>query len=450
MNTRVADGPQSRGQQVKWILGGSIGNFIEWYDWIIFALLAPAFAGYIFPSDSEATSVMLTYLTFAAGFLVRPLSAVVLSPYGDQYGRRKLLSLTIVLMGAGSLIIALTPAHDSIGVLAPVLVVTARVIQGIATGAEFQAGSTYVVEQAPPRHRGLAGSIIYSGTAVAKIAGTGIAALSASLAPGVLPEAWAWRVPFLLGAVFSLYALYVRFRTPESPEFEAAKETNSLVDKPLRALFASHKGSMLRVFLLVALECPFTIWTTFLPTYMHLTGDMPLDEALLGGTLSLVVFFFALPLAGALSDRIGRKPLLLVTAVGFLLYTYPALRLLDGASFGTFVLIDSVGCVLLAATCGPLPTVLSELFPTEFRMSGIGLPYAAGVAVFGGTAPLIATAFIDAGHTLWVGFYVTFVALLMVVNVATIRETGHTRKAAQDAVPPAPAPEQSAARRVPS
>ncbi|MEV0598459.1 MFS transporter [Streptomyces sp. NPDC050315] len=439
MGNRVVRGPQSRRQQLKWILGGSIGNFIEWYDWIIFALLAPAFAGYIFPSSSEATSVLLTYLTFAAGFLVRPLSAVILSPYGDRHGRRKLLSLTIVLMGAGSLIIALTPAHSTIGVFAPALVVTARIIQGIATGAEFQAGSTYVVEQASPRHRGLAGSIIYSGTAVAKIAGTGIAALSASLAPSVLPEAWAWRVPFLLGAVFSLYALYIRFKTPESPEFEAAKEADSLVDKPLRALFRSHKGSMLRVFLLVALECPFTIWTTFLPTYMHLANGTPLDEALLGGTLSLVVFFFALPLAGALSDRIGRKPLLLVTALGFLFFTYPSLRILDGASFGTFVLIDSIGCVLLAATCGPLPTVLSELFPTEFRMSGIGLPYAAGVATFGGTAPLIATAFIDAGHTLWVAFYVTAVALIMVINVATIRETRPAPPTDKDTESPVPA-----------
>lgn len=410
-------------QKVKWIFGGSIGNFVEWYDWIIFALLAPAFAPYIFPANSETTSLLLTYITFAAGFLVRPLSAVILSPFGDRFGRRQLLALTIILMGVGSLMIGVTPSHEHIGIFAPILVVGARLIQGIATGAEFQAASTYVVEQSSPNHRGLAASIIYSGTAVAKIAGTTIAALATALAPAILPEEHAWRIPFILGALFATYGIYIRFRTPESPEFETAKQQNALVKKPMREMLKSHKASAARVFFLVAMECPFTIWTTFLPTYVSLKTDMPLSEALFAGMIGLVAFLVALPIAGRLSDIIGRKPLMMVTAFGFLLFAYPAFQLLNDASFGMVVLIASIGNILLAGTCGPLPAVLCELFPTSFRMSGIGVPYAAGVALFGGTAPLVATALIGQGHPEWVAFYVMIVAVIMIANVTTIRET---------------------------
>ena len=360
---------------IKPLLSGSFGNLIEWYDWGIFAVLATVFSSQIFASESDSAALLSTLTTFAIGFAARPLGAIFLSPLGDRIGRKRLLATTVILMGTGSLLIGLTPTYGTIGVLSPILFVTARVAQGVSAGAEFQTGSGYVVEHAPPEKRGLYGSSML----VSSILGTLLATATGALLTGVLSEealnAWGWRVPFVFGALLGAFGLVLRTRAPETPAFEAVAAQNKVNRTPLRTVFTQHKIAMLRLFAIAAYTAPYYLWTVYLPTYTHVAAGLPLSQTFLGGIIALSIMLVALPFIGALSDRIGRKPILLVTPIGMLLFSYPALRLLQHADFTTFLIIDIIGCLIIAFTSSTMSAAFCELFPAAVRTTGIGVPY---------------------------------------------------------------------------
>jgi MHS family alpha-ketoglutarate permease-like MFS transporter len=405
------------------ILGGAVGNLIEWYDWTIYGLLAVVFAGQIVPAQNPVTSLIGVLLAYAVGFLMRPVGSIVLSPMADKYGRRRMLSLCVMLMGAGSLIVAVTPPFAAVGIAAPIMLLVARMLQGFSTGGEFQGSSVFLVEHAPAQNRAFVSSAQMVSIGAAILLATATAALVTGLIPQPALARWGWRIPFFLGALGAVYGLYIRWRLPETPSFRHVEARGEIVRRPLIEAARAYPRETLYVFVIQAGTVQFYLWTVFLPSYAALSGGLPIGLGLLGGTIAMAVYTLAIPVFAAVSDRVGRKPLLYVAVGGFLVLAYPLFALLRGADFATFLFVDIVGILLIACSNSVLAPVLCELFPTRVRTTGIGLPYALCSAIFGGTAPLIATALLRAKLDWAIALYVMAICLVSLLVFRVMPET---------------------------
>ncbi|MEI2387399.1 MFS transporter [Breoghania sp. JC706] len=406
------------------ILGGSIGHFIEWYDWAIYGLLAGVFSQQMFPAHDRLTSLIATYSAFAIGFAGRPIGAFVLSPMADKYGRRTMLSATIIMTCIGSLIIALCPDYATIGIAAPIVIVAARLLQGFSAGGEFQIAVTFLNEHAPARNRALAASPQMVAIGLAILVGAGVASLVSSVFPADLLESWGWRLPFLAGGAFALYGLYLRRNVPETEAFrKAAVKTARLRD--IVASLARYPREAVIVFVIQMNSVQYYIWLIFLPTYAHLAGGLDRADGYAGNIVALIVYCVAVPLFAYLSDRIGRRPFLIASALCFLVFSYPLLSLLTGApDFATYVFVAVVGALFISLNNAVLGTTFSELFPTEVRASGIGIPYAICAALFGGTAPLVATWLQGLGGAAFISAYIAAIcAISLLVHLFLTPET---------------------------
>lgn len=406
------------------VAAGAAGHFIEWYDWTIYGLMSATFAPLMFPTADPVVALLAAYGTFAAGFLMRPVGSFVLSPFADRYGRKSVLALTIVLAGIGSLIIALTPTYDQVGILAPVLLLGARLLQGFATGGEYQTAAAFLNEHAPREKRAFAASSQMVSTGLAILFAMGVAALTTKVfAPEIL-NSWGWRVPFLLGAVLSVYGVWLRRAIPESRTFETKAARDPITLRSVFAGFIEYPKESFIVVVVQASGVQFYLWMVFLPTYAMLSGGLPIAQGLTAGMISLAIYTVVVSPLAALSDRIGRKPLLIASATGFLLLVYPMLQMIKTADFSTFLLIQVVGVVLIAMNNAVIGTVFSEIFPTRLRATGIGIPYAVCVAVFGGTSPLIATYFLKNGQDQYIAYYVMAICLIsIIVHIFVTPET---------------------------
>ncbi|MEU8724247.1 MFS transporter [Streptomyces antimycoticus] len=424
------------------ILAGTVGHFIEWYDWYIYGLLAAVFSIQIFPGSSPAMSLISALLTYAVGFVVRPLSGVIISPLADRYGRRVVMAVAVGGMTVGSLILALTPPFSAIGYAAPLLFLLARVLQGISAGSESQSAIAYMVENGSTDRRGLFGSLSNAASGLATLAATGMGAIVTSTLSTHDLETWGWRIPFAIGGVLGIVGMLLRSRADESPEFEAAVEDSAADSKPetlrLRELLSRHPRALLQTAALSAPAVAYYTWATFLPTYAHLTTGRDLGSALAGNAIGLGVLVIIVPLCGALSDRIGRrKPFPIIGAAGMVVLFYPLLLLLQHPGFGVYVTVTVSGWVVLAIWQGVYPTIQAELFPAAVRVSGIGLAHQIVIATLGGTAPLIASSFVESGHPMGVAVYMTAIVLICLIVYLTLPETGCQVTHTTDTTPPA-------------
>ncbi|WP_336159820.1 MFS transporter [Amycolatopsis sp. VC5-11] len=407
-------------------MAGTIGHFVEWYDWYVYGLLAAVFAPQIFPSHSPFASLLAALLTYAIGFVVRPFSGVIVSPLADRYGRRAILTLSVSGMALGSLIIALTPGYGTIGYAAPVLFVIARLLQGISAGSEQQSAISFMVEHAPPHRRALFGSFSNMASGLATLAATGAAAIIATaFTPKELAD-WGWRIPFLAGGLLGVVGLILRARADETSEFEAS----SLVDKKsaparLLALLREHPKALLQTAALSAPAVAYYTWATFLPTYAQLTSGRDKGSTLVGSVIGLALLVIVVPICGALSDRLGRRKIFpIVGAAGMIVLFYPLMLLLERPGFWVYVVVSASGWLVLGIWQAVYPTIQAELFPASVRVSGIGFSHQLVIAVFGGTAPLIAAAFVGAGHPKYVAVYMIVVVALCLAVYFTLPETG--------------------------
>ncbi|MGY0390652.1 MFS transporter [Nocardioides sp. WG-D5] len=408
------------------MVAGTIGHFVEWYDWYIYGLLAAVFSAQIFPSHSAFASLVAALLTYAIGFVVRPFSGIILSPLADRYGRRVVLTLAISGMALGSLIIALTPPFATIGYAAPALFLVARVLQGISAGTEQQSAIAFMVEHAPPNRRALFGSFSNMASGLATLAATGsAAAVTAAFSPSAV-EAWAWRIPFLIGGLLGVVGLILRARADESPEFTA----NAAVDHEpapakLRSLLREHPKALIQAAALSAPAVAYYTWATFLPTYANLTTGRNLSSTLAGSVIGLVLLVIIVPICGALSDRFGRRKIFpIIGATGMVVLFYPLLLLLNVPGFGVYVLVAASGWVVLGVWQAVYPTIQAELFPAAVRVSGIGFAHQLVIAALGGTAPLVAASFVGSGHPMLVAVYMTVIVAICLVVYTTLPETG--------------------------
>ncbi|MEJ8651656.1 MFS transporter [Streptomyces sp. MS1.AVA.3] len=420
---RAPDGvrPPSRLRQLA---AASIGNAVEWYDWYAYSFLAVYFAGQIFPEGAGNSLVPLlsTFAVFAVGFFMRPVGGLLMGALADRRGRRAALTLTILLMGGGSLLVALTPTYAAAGVVAPLILVVARLVQGLSVGGEFAASTTFLVESAGPGRRGLFSSFQYVSTTVGQLLASGTAALLAALLTEQQMGEWGWRVAFLVGALLSLLGLWIRRGAHETRSEQQAADRPGLFE----ALRRHPRQSLLICGITAGGTIAYYTWTTYLPTYAQVNAGFDKGDSLTVGTLSLAFFALLQPLGGMLSDRIGRKPLLLGFSLGFAVLAVPLLHLVTD-SFASLLLVQCAGMVLLTGYTAIAAAVNAEVFPARVRAAGIGFPYSLTVALFGGTAPYVGTWFKQAGHADLFPWYVAALCLVSFLVYLTLPETSRQK-----------------------
>ncbi|MFE3598667.1 MFS transporter [Streptomyces sp. NPDC059096] len=410
-------------KQRKAIVAGSVGNTVEFVDWALYGIFVKIIADVFFPKADGAVALLSTLAVFAVGFVMRPVGAAVLGAYADRHGRKKGLSLTIGLMAGAGFVIAITPGYETIGIAAPVILLLARLAQGFSAGGEFGSSSAFLVESAAPGRRAFAGSwqqvSVAGGVLIASLLGTAFTSL---LSEDAL-RSWGWRAAFIIGALLGLVGLWLRVTVEDTESFNETKAGGQDRKNPLKAMFVEHPAAALRVAgITIAGTLTYYIWVNYLPTYANLTTGIPLERALLSQTLCLVIFIVLLPFAGLLSDKLGRKPTLAGFAGGFVLLSWPMLHLLND-SFLVLFLVQLTGMLLILGYSANCAVIMAEQFPPEVRATGIALPYALAVAVFGGTAPYVTTWMSDSGHADKLWLYVSGAALVSLIIYLTMPET---------------------------
>ena len=382
---------------IRSVIGGSIGNLVEWYDWYVYSAFSLYFAPSFFPKGDQTAQLLNAAAVFAIGFLMRPVGGWLLGVYADKHGRKAGLTLSVWLMCAGSLAVALAPSYARIGVFAPVLLVAARLLQGLSVGGEYGASATYLSELAGTRHRGFVASFQY----VTLIAGQLLALAVLLILQRALSEAqladWGWRVPFAIGALASLAALQLRRRLVETAAFAGIDRARQ--HGLLTRLWAHRRAVALVIGLGAGGSLAFYTFTTYMQKFLVNTLHWSKPDASLTSAGTLVIYMLIQPAFGALSDHIGRRPQLIAFGVLGLLGTVPLLTLLSRtASHTTAFVLILAALTTLSAYTAISGVVKAELFPAHIRALGVGLPYALSVSLFGGTAEYVALWFKGAGH----------------------------------------------------
>lgn len=411
----------STAQSRKAIYAASIGNMLEWYDFGVYAYLATMIAAKFFPGTDPTASLLAAFAAYGVGFLARPLGGIVIGRMGDVRGRKVALVLTIFMMAFGTIGIGLLPSYETIGIWAPILLVALRIIQGIAAGGEWGTSTAFIIEWAPPERRGFFGSFQQVSTAGGSLLGSAIAALITTVLTNEQMLAWGWRVPFILGVVLVIVGVYIRRNVDETPSFQATRKA------PVNEPVVSGLG-------LGVLAFGFTIfWTVayyallaWMPTFTQRYAGLTPSQALWCNTVGLIAMVIAIPLWGALSDRVGRRPLLLASAIGIGVLAWPLFSLM--ANIGGIAVVMPIQIllgVLLALYSGPGPAAISEIFPTHLRSTWMSAGYTVAAAVFGGFAPFMATWLIDATGSPVAPTYLYLMpaALISVIVVLRLKET---------------------------
>jgi MHS family alpha-ketoglutarate permease-like MFS transporter len=413
-------------RRIRMIFIGSIGNLVEWYDFYAYTAFALYFAPAFFPNSDPVVQQLNTAVIFAATFLMRPIGGWLFGYIADKHGRRLSLTLSVVCMCFGSLIIAVTPTYASIGIAAPVILALARVIEGLSLGGEYGASATYLSEVADPKRRGFYSSFQY----VTLIGGQLTAILVLLLLQNVFLtndelRAWGWRIPFVIGAMLAVFAAFMRRNLHETDAFEAAKGKGQRVGI-LRDLARYPREILLVVGLTAGGTAAFYTFTTYMQTFVKLSVGLTDQQTTFVIAGSLIFATILQPLYGAISDRIGRKPVLIFFGVAGTLLTVPILTLLkDTKSPLIAFLLISAAWVFVAGYTSINAIVKAELFPTAVRATGVGLPYALTVSIFGGTAPAVALYFKQAGHESWFYYYLAGMIFISLLIYATMRDTKH-------------------------
>ncbi|MDV7245271.1 MULTISPECIES: MFS transporter [Rhodococcus] len=409
----------------KALIAGSVGNTVEWIDWALYSALAPVFASQFFPPASPAASLLATLAVFAVGFLMRPVGGALIGVFTDRHGRKKGLTLTIVMMAGCAFVIALCPTYAQIGVAAPIILLLARLVQGFSAGGEFGSSSSLLVESATGMRRAFAGSWQQVSAGLGVLIAAVLSLILTSTLDAETMSTWGWRAAFIGGGLLGLVGLWLRIGLDETDSFRAVQAEGRVARNPLTEVFRKHPREALRVIGMAAAGVLiYYIWINYMPGYVSAAiKTMDLQTALVANTIALAYFLCLLPFVGILADRVGRKPVMITFAGGFVVFAYPAFFLLGTGGFWTLFAVEMIGVTLLAGYAGLIATVMAEQFPAEVRTTGIGFPYAIAVAVFGGTAPYVTTWLATSGLQDWVWLYVAAAALFGLVVYARMPET---------------------------
>ncbi|MBM7691764.1 MHS family alpha-ketoglutarate permease-like MFS transporter [Peribacillus deserti] len=389
------------------IFKGSVGNLIEWYDWYVYSAFAVYFSAEFFPKGDPTSQLLNTAAIFAVGFLMRPIGSLLMGRYADRHGRRAALTLSITVMAGGSLIIALTPSYETIGVMAPIILVLARLLQGLSLGGEYGTSATYLSEMASSGRRGFYSSFQYVTLVAGQMVALGVQIILQQILNESDMNSWGWRIPFVIGALGAVAVLWLRRTMDESEQFEKMKTKNSENAGTVKVLVKYPKAVLTVVGLTLGGTVAFYTYTTYLQKFMVNTVGIAKEQVSWINFIALLIFVVLQPLAGALSDRIGRRPLLMGFGIFGTLLTVPLFLLLEktDSPFAAFLLMMA-GLIIVTGYTSINAIVKAELFPTKIRALGVGFPYAITVAVFGGTAEFIALWLKNIGYESLFYYYV--------------------------------------------
>jgi MHS family proline/betaine transporter-like MFS transporter len=400
-----------------------IGNVLEWYDFAVYAFVAGIIARNFFPQSDDVTALLSAFLAYGLGFVARPLGGIVIGRLGDTRGRKAALVLTIFMMAVGTVMIGVLPTYASIGLVAPLLLVVARLMQGFSAGGEWGGSTAFIVEWAPKGRRGWFGSFQQTSVVTGLLMGSGVAALLNTLLTQEQMNDWGWRAPFLLGAILGPVGMYMRRTMKETPAYAA------IAQAPAAGMAESGFGLAARAFgfTIVWTVC-FYVLLNYMPTYTQKYLKLSASAALWSNTVGLFVLLVCIPLMGRVSDRLGRKPLLLACCVAFVILPYPVFTyMLSGIGFGELVAVQILFAVLISMFSGPGPAAIAEIFPTRSRSTWMTSGYALAVAIFGGFAPFISVWLIDRFQSplahVW---YLVASAVVSLLVIQSLRETAHT------------------------
>jgi MFS transporter, MHS family, proline/betaine transporter len=412
-------------KSLKAIWAASIGNLLEWYDFGVYAYLASLIATKFFPSTNPTAPLLAAFAAYGVGFLARPLGGVVIGRLGDTQGRKSALVLTIFLMAFGTVGLGFLPSYETIGIWAPILLVALRILQGIAAGGEWGTSTAFMIEWSPPGRRGFFGSFQQVSTAGGSLLGSAISAVLTSLLSSSAMLEWGWRVPFVLGAILLIIGFYLRRNVGETPSFETSRRatTNELVvsGAPLGALAFGFT-----IFWTVA----YYTLLAWMPSFTQRFAGLAPSEALWSNTIGLMAMIVAIPIWGALSDKVGRRPILMASALSIGVLSWPLFSLMTkGGGLASVLLIQILFGILLALYSGAGPAAISEIFPTRLRSTWMSAGYSLAVAIFGGFAPFIATWLIQATGSPMSPTYLYLLpsALISLSVIWTLKETSTAR-----------------------
>ncbi|MFB7599268.1 MFS transporter [Streptomyces sp. NPDC056160] len=403
-----------------WI--GSAGNMVEWYDWFVYASFATYFAGAFFPHGNPTAQMMNTAGIFAVGFFMRPVGGWLLGRVGDRRGRKAALTLTVTLMSASAVLIAVAPTYGVAGYGGALVLLLARLLQGLSVGGEYAASATYLTEASDPRRRGFASSFQYVSMTAGQIVGLGLQILLQRTMSDDALHSYGWRIPFVVGALGAAVIFYLRRSMLETDVYEA--DDSGEERGTLRALWRHKREALLVMALTMGGTVAYYTYTTYLTKYLSNSAGLPKRTATLVSFTALIVFACLQPLAGRLSDRIGRRPLLITFAVGSTFLTVPVMTLLKHAgSYWPALGLSLLALVVVTGYTSINACVKAELFPTGVRALGVALPYALANALFGGTAEYVALWFKNAGAESGFFWYVAACAAVSLVVYISMRET---------------------------
>jgi MFS transporter, MHS family, alpha-ketoglutarate permease len=414
--------------RLKAIIGGAVGNLVEWYDWYAYSAFSLYFSSAFFPQQDATAQLLNTAGIFAVGFLMRPIGGWMFGRIADKSGRKRAMTRSVLLMSLGSLLIAVTPTYTTIGVLAPLFLLLARLLQGLSVGGEYGVSATYLSEMASKNHRGFYSSFQYVTLIGGQLIALGIQLVLQKL---LLTEQqlteWGWRIPFAIGAVLSVTAFYLRKNLHETKAFESEKPNVVNNRGTIRELLNYPRALFTVIGLTLGGTLAFYTYTTYMQKFLVNTVHLTKSEATLIAFSTLFIFALLQPLFGALSDKVGRKPLLIAFGILGVIFTVPLLSALSQThSLWVAFFLIMAGLLIVSGYTSINAIVKAELFPAEVRALGVGLPYALTVALFGGTAEYVALWCKNAGHETYFYWYITtciFISLLLYLSMSDTKKT---------------------------
>ncbi|WP_045306140.1 MFS transporter [Saccharothrix sp. ST-888] len=442
--TSAAPAPGARGTATPWraVVGGSIGNLVEWYDWFVYASFATYFAGAFFPNGNPTAQLLNTAGIFAVGFFMRPVGGWLLGRYADRRGRKAALTLTVTMMSLSALLIAVAPTYRQVGYAGAAVLLAARLLQGLSVGGEYAASATYLTEASAPGRRGFVSSFQYVSMTLGQLLGLGLQIVLQHTMSSADLHSYGWRIPFVVGAVGAAVIFWLRRNLVETEAYTEAEGAGGSAGTDggergtIRRLLRHKREFVLVMALTMGGTVAYYTYTTYLTKYLSNTVGLSKNDAALVSFCALTVFMLLQPFAGALSDRIGRRPLLITFGVGATFGTVPLMTTLSHTDgFAGALLLSVVALVLVTGYTSINAVVKAELFPTQIRALGVALPYALANALFGGTAEYVALWFKNAGAESGYYWYVSGCAAVSLVVYLCMRETGTARLSAAEQLP---------------
>ena len=405
------------------MIGGVIGNVLEWYDFAVFGYFAPIIGAQFFPAENQLAALINAFGVFAAGYLMRPLGGLIFGYVGDRMGRKHALQWSVLLMAVPTTMLGFLPTYAQIGVAASVLLVLLRLLQGLSVGGELIGSIAFITEIAPANRRGLFGSWTLFSAIGGVMLGSAVAAAAHGLLDSASMTAWGWRLPFMAGILVGGIGLWMRKGMVETPDFRRLRDSGHADNNPIIDALRSAPGQIVRVGAMVMLMGG-GFYTLFVwwPTYLTTIVKPPVPHALMVNTIAMAAMMMLIPLAGWLSDLVGRKTVIVTSLAGLILAVWPLFVLTDHGTFLSALCAQLAFALFLAGTQGPMPAAMVEMFPTQTRLSGIGVGYNISLAIFGGTAPLVSTWLVArTGNIVAPAYYLILLASISLIATLGVR-----------------------------